>query len=319
MHPTDPTIKKIIAKILSYSLIERTSNHSAFSIQSFIHTWLKERLDVRESKEKLLDAVRLTGQSVSYEEPRRFDHWAFKKRIVLHLQVCWQHTREYLQSKPPMDKVRDFIGNLSWIAHVFYELQYWREAEEIDTRMVTLCRNYFGESDLDTLKAMTNLAMTLHKQERFNEAEELQVKVLPMEKEVLGESHPDTLTSMACLAGTLYSQRRFSEAEELDIKVLPMRKEVLGESHPDTLQAMENLAITLSARERWKEAAELCTRLVAISKETLGEVHPSTVKRIQQLEDYKEAQLSQIGQYSPPTQLQERLVLLLCLSKTHVC
>ena len=62
---------------------------------------------------------------------------------------------------------------------------------------VEMRKKLIGAEHPDTLRSMTNLAVTYREQGRWNEAEQLQVQVVEMRKKLIGAEHPDTLSSMA--------------------------------------------------------------------------------------------------------------------------
>src|SRR3954469_21910830 len=120
----------------------------------------------------------------------------------------------------------------------------WKEAEELEVKVMETSLRVLGEEHPSTLTSMANLASTFWNQGRWKETEELEVQVKDTRKRELGEEHPDTLTSMANLASTFSYQGRWKETEELEVQVKDTRKRVLGEEHPDTLISMANLAST---------------------------------------------------------------------------
>lgn len=91
-----------------------------------------------------------------------------------------------------------------------------------------------GTEHLDTVTAMSRLALNLWSQGQFKEAEELQLRVLEMDQRNLGYEHPETLTAMQSLAHTLYSQESFEEAVPLMENCVQLRKRILGDDHPHT-------------------------------------------------------------------------------------
>ena len=61
-------------------------------------------------------------------------------------------------------------------------------------------RHLFGEEHPDTLKAMAEMARTLHRQADWTGARKLQEQVLATRRRLLGQEHPDTLTALWCWA-----------------------------------------------------------------------------------------------------------------------
>jgi hypothetical protein len=67
----------------------------------------------------------------------------------------------------------DAIANL---ASTYRKQERWKEAEELEVKVMKVSSRVVGEEHPDTLTAMANLASTYKKQGRWKEAEELGVK-----------------------------------------------------------------------------------------------------------------------------------------------
>jgi tetratricopeptide (TPR) repeat protein len=206
------------------------------------------------------------------------DSVRFRRHVVVHL--------------PPKDEILGGTNGVKdeglwrmWttIGHVLWKEGRWKEAEELDVKVMEARSRVVGEEHPDTLTAMVNLAATYWNQGRSKEAEELFVKVMEARSRVLGEEHPSTLTAIANLAATYWNQGRSKEAEELFVKVMEARSRVLGEEHPVALTAMANLAATYRDQGRWKEAEELDVKVMEARSRVLGEEHPDTLTAIANL------------------------------------
>ena len=75
----------------------------------------------------------------------------------------------------------------------YFQQNRWKEAEELQIKMLDLQRKILGEKHTGTLETIARLASTYRQQCRWEEAEELQIKVLDLRREILGEKHVDTL------------------------------------------------------------------------------------------------------------------------------
>ena len=64
----------------------------------------------------------------------------------------------------------------------------WKEAEELEVKVMETRTRVLGEEHPSTLTSMANLASTYWKQGRWKEAEELEVQVMETRKRVLGPS-----------------------------------------------------------------------------------------------------------------------------------
>jgi tetratricopeptide (TPR) repeat protein len=172
---------------------------------------------------------------------------------------------------------QDTLASCALLASTMWSQGLWKEAEELNVKVMETGLKVLGEEHPSTLVSMSNLASTYRNQGRWKEAEELNVKVMETGLKVLGEEHPSTLISMADLASTYRNQGRWKEAEKLFVKVMETSLKVLGEKHPDTLTIMANLASTMWNQGRWKEAEELDVKVMETSLKVLGKEHPDTL------------------------------------------
>ena len=113
--------------------------------------------------------------------------------------------------------------------------------------MLAATQRLLGDEHPDTLKARSNLAVTLAKLGSLANSREHQEAVLAATQRLLGDEHPTTLTARNNLATSLYDQENFASARVHQEAVLAATQRLLGDEHPDTLTARNNLAMTLSA------------------------------------------------------------------------
>ena len=98
----------------------------------------------------------------------------------------------------------------------------WKEAEELELRVMEVMRRVLGEEHPDTLTSMSNLATTYHEQGRWKEAQELALQVLEKRNKVLGDNHPTTLATAAFIC------TRYRNHQD-PIRIL--KQPYLGQSH----------------------------------------------------------------------------------------
>ncbi|PON29870.1 hypothetical protein TGAM01_v201236 [Trichoderma gamsii] len=159
----------------------------------------------------------------------------------------------------------------------------WREKGHVDEKTLHYREKKLGNTHLDTIKAIAELAVTYYEQGRYSEAERLEIQVLDLRREILGDTHLDTIQAILNLAITYHKQGRYSEAERLEIQVLDLRREILGDTHLDTIQAILNLAITYDKQGRYSEAERLEIQVLDIRRDILGDKHPDTIDAISNL------------------------------------
>jgi len=98
-------------------------------------------------------------------------------------------------------------------------------------------RSLFGEADLETLRAINNLAGTVASQGDLAAARELLEAVLATACREFGEQHPDSLTAMSNLAAILWQEGDRAEAYALQQHVAEMQSRVRGDSDAATQAA----------------------------------------------------------------------------------
>jgi len=262
-----------IQTLMSFSLIGQNDFQRHFYMHRLVHLWAFDRLTAVE-RDHFRNAARdVLTKSITWRF--KTNDYTFRRDLLPHITALQRQTT--LSSGPTKSQ------GLAKFALVFSEAGRWKEAEELEVRVVETTKRVLGEEHPDTLSSMANLASTYWNQGRWKEAEELQVRVMETTKRVLGKEHPDTLTSIANLASTYWIQSRWKEAEELEVQVIEVRKRVLGEEHPDTLSSMGNLASIYWNQGRWKEAEELQVRVMEARKRVSGEEHPDTLTSIANL------------------------------------
>ena len=99
-------------------------------------------------------------------------------------------------------------------------------------------RRLFGDADLETLRAINNLAGTVAAQGDLSGARELLEAVIATALRELGEQHADSLTAMGNLAGILWRGGDREEAYALQQHIAEMQRRVRGEGDPVTLAAV---------------------------------------------------------------------------------
>jgi tetratricopeptide (TPR) repeat protein len=255
----------------AYSFVARRPEKRSLDLHRLVHlatrSWLKEKGNFR-------DWAFRTITQISSVFPNGKDHSE---------RSTW---REYLPhalyalSADAIEKDSCWAGLARKVSWCLFHDGRFREAEGLDTQVLTVSKRIYGPEHQHTLSAMSNLAVTYRNQWKWDEAEGLQVQSLCIQKRTLGEKDPDTLLTMSNLATLYLYQSRWKEAEELLTQAKYSTVEILGEEHPDTITAMSNLAGAFWNQGRWDEAEELLIQVKLSSIKVLGEEHPKSLSRI---------------------------------------
>jgi uncharacterized protein (DUF2267 family) len=109
-------------------------------------------------------------------------------------------------------------------------------------------RRLFGDQDLETLKVLHLLAMTVYDLDDRVLARQMQTVVLEGLRGQLGSTHAATGAAMVNLATTLRhlcdGRSELEELETLEEQIVFWRRGSLGDDHPDTLRSLSTLAKT---------------------------------------------------------------------------
>jgi hypothetical protein len=102
-------------------------------------------------------------------------------------------------------------------------------------------RELFGDTGLETLRAINNLAGTVSAQGDVDAARELLEAVIATNCRELGEQHADSLTAMGNLAAILWQQGERGEAYALQQHVVGTLRRVRGDGDQTTYAAAQVL------------------------------------------------------------------------------
>ncbi|HWL95390.1 MAG TPA: tetratricopeptide repeat protein, partial [Phycisphaerae bacterium] len=139
------------------------------------------------------------------------------------------------------------------------------------------CRNVYGTEDQHTLRAATDLGVTLMEAGKLDEAEALLRSVFATRQRLLGDDHPDVFLSLNNLVALLNWREDLPGAIELGLQVLERADRILGPDHPRTCQYAFNLATLYGQLGRWEEV-ERYARRAMVAAARLGPAHHNVLK-----------------------------------------
>jgi len=169
-------------------------------------------------------------------------------------------------------------------------------AETLARQMAHRAKAMCGETSIETLYSLNNLAMALHRhrESKKDGKDLLSAEVLSISKyvlegalKVLGPRHPHTLMMQNNLGQLLVAQAQVHAAIVHFRSALDGRKATLGWLHPATLTSASNLGVALLEQGQIGEAGSLLQDVVAACVLCFGEGHPFTQKskQLQQLQE----------------------------------
>jgi len=111
------------------------------------------------------------------------------------------------------DEHPDTLSSMANLALTYSNQGGWREAEDLDVRVMETSVRVLGGEHPDTLSRMANLAVTWKEQSRGEEAIRLMTECVQLRMQNLGADHLYTLSSTRTLNGW--------KMESLDISKQP--------------------------------------------------------------------------------------------------
>jgi tetratricopeptide (TPR) repeat protein len=196
---------------------------------------------------------------------RRLDGSAglrFRRHLVLHFPP----NDQLLGIQPHAQSEAQLIW--MWeISSIYADECRFTDAAQLQIDVLESYKKRFGENDLLTITAMSNLALTFIRQGLWEKANDLLSRVIQQREIQLGAKHPLTLMSRHRRALAAYEEGRWNDAVAENLAVLEIRREILGDDHHDTTGSMGNLAATYMRQGKWSKAQELLIPIVKADKE----------------------------------------------------
>ncbi len=150
-------------------------------------------------------------------------------------------------------------------------------------RALALRRWFLGPDHSDTLRSMSDLAVTYQAAGRLADALPLFQESLARRRSLVGRDHPDSLVALSDLAQAYLADGRLTEAVPMHEEALKGQRARLGSDAPDTLQSMNFLAQAYQEAGRLTEALPLFQEALKRRQATLGSDHPSTLESMNNL------------------------------------
>ena len=141
-----------------------------------------------------------------------------------------------------------------------------------------MCEQHHGPDDIETARALTNLARLELQQRDTDGIEPMLQRALAIQRSRLGDDHPDTARTLAVIGGYHQAHGDLRSAEPFFRQALETRERALGADHSLTLGTMDNLAAALVELGRLDEAQPLFQRVLQVRERTLGADDPDTAK-----------------------------------------
>jgi tetratricopeptide (TPR) repeat protein/predicted acylesterase/phospholipase RssA len=274
----DPYLfKGAFASLLKFCLVNRTTEHHAYTVHPVVHRWARERLSTEDRTTYARDAVLLVARALpSLHRENHAEAWKIHRRLLPHVQACWENFCKYVTHSEDQDD-ECLLQALSILAISKKAQGLNREAAEIFRRVLRGRERVLGPEHQDTLFTLDYLASFYDQQGNLSEAEGYYKRVLDGCERTLGKNHPNTLTVVHDLAGVYEYRGKIREAEKLYQRALEGREAQLGPEDPEVLTTLDALGGLYDHEGRIGEAEELRQRAFTGREKVLGPDHPDTI------------------------------------------
>jgi serine/threonine protein kinase/tetratricopeptide (TPR) repeat protein len=163
------------------------------------------------------------------------------------------------------------------LGKTYRALGLFREAIEVEESCRSYYESKYGQENVQTLRAMNNLAMSYHEAGRETESARLSELVYHLRRKILGPEDPDTLMAMNNFATSLLDRNQAQDALRLLEELLPLVRKVHGPESPEVVNNLINTASAYDHLQRDREAMELKEKALALSKKVYGREDPTTL------------------------------------------
>ncbi len=159
-------------------------------------------------------------------------------------------------------------------ADVFRANAKYAKALELRKQVLTTCLNVLSERHVNTIKAMSNLAIVYGKLQNHQEALAWGERAFNLSQLVLGDKDLTTLSLMNNLANTHSRLGNHQEAFDLRKRVFEERMSLLGDHHLNTIRSMRLLYQSYQDIGDLENAALLHDKLHSLYEQQIEKYHP---------------------------------------------
>ena len=167
------------------------------------------------------------------------------------------------------------------IGRAYSSMGLYAKSEALLQRAYDLRRQALGDSNLDTVDTLANLANTIRLESDYERADPLFRKVLAIRQAKLRPADPLIAESLTSLGECLYLEDQNQEAETELRRALEIER---THNQTDQLTTTENyLALVLQRKGSFSEAAQLLRESVAIVEKVVGADSPDYANSLHNL------------------------------------
>ena len=286
-------LREALVELSQRSLIMYHTDRDAYSMHPLLHTWVRERPEMRTADQAiwckaaatvLSQAILLPplGRTTMGDDFRRtlLPHVLSVRRYSDEIERYFSKNRAERKGLPLV--IRSYMDKKDAVAMAKYGLVFsqcgmFEEAVKLQYAANVSASEQLGASDPCTIKVQLALASTYWQLGEGNQAAVLQEGCLENLPESLREDHPQRLRTMDSLGESRWMQGRYDEALELHSKAMKGFTAIFGPDDENTCRAKDHLGRVESKFHRYESAHQLHLDAVKGLTATLGEEHLDTI------------------------------------------
>lgn len=259
---------KAIAALLRYSLIKLNDREQTFSIHRLVQAVLIDTMS-HETRQQWRERI-VRALSVAFPDAQEFKNWRQCERLLSHALECAKWTEDELT--PTVE-----VAALFFMAGTYlHACGHYSVAETLQSRVLSIYKQRFGDEHLNTALALNNLALTFSDHGKYEQAEPLLERALSIREKHLEAEHPAIAASQSILADVYLSQYKYEQAVPLYQQAISIREKYFGTEKLQLADNLFRLAVILHGWREHAQAEALYQRSISILEQRLGVTDPTT-------------------------------------------
>ena len=299
-------LREALHLLTRLSLITHYEASDSYSMHPLVHTWIRQRPQMRVRDQAVWCEVALNTLSRCILLPPLMEsvdpHGDLARKLLPHIVSVIK-----LQQKNKLDFIRKRDGRsklwpvlesgmspcramfMAKAATVYMQCGDWLEGETCLRTVTDFNQRHLGPNHPRTERAKLAVSDCLWHRCRVTEAADIHAQVLEANRQTLGSDHPRTLRLMTRLGESRRQQGRFAESIELLTQAMNGMKAELVDTDPAIYYAQEQLGLSLRACFQFEKARQLQEEATAGLRRCLGSRDMKTLAAMEELAiTYKE-------------------------------
>jgi tetratricopeptide (TPR) repeat protein len=281
---THARLRRALRVLCDYSIIDHDPDKGLCSLHPVVHEWARGRLTLSEQKQWAGSTAATLAYCISPN--LEASGQGFRRLLLPHVDSCLRALNSLFPSCPENNGQ---AAELEKFASVYAENGLWKQARELQLKVVSLRVKKLGERHEDTVQARRNFGYICWNLFEIKTAAEEQHQVLMsrwwsrpslaywMTWPPWAPDHTSYCIALSDLTLTLWLAGRRDLSKRAGEKAVGGLMKHLGPDDPITLNAMFNLARTYLHIGDGKKSHELLVLVVRKRKRFFGADHPDTL------------------------------------------